>query len=196
MTDNFERPTTRRSITLEAHPEAAELRASRERLVLAADADRRTIERELHEGLQQQLVALSVKLQLAGRSADDDPAAMKALLLEMERDIQQALDETGRLAERIYPPLLEAGGLLAALRSAAVRFGTPTRFEVTAGAVYPPEVAGTVYFCCAEALEHGGAGTTIIVQSKRDLSRSRLSRTSRRQGSTCYTTAPRPSAAR
>jgi signal transduction histidine kinase len=91
---------------------------------------------------------------------------MKALLLEMEQDIQQALDETGRLAERVYPPLLEAGGLLAALRAAAVRVGGPTRFEVTAGAVYPPEVAGTVYFCCAEALEHGGAGATVTVQEE------------------------------
>jgi signal transduction histidine kinase len=166
MTDNFRRPNDPEVDQLDAHNEAAELRASRERLVVAADADRRTIERELHEGLQQQLVALSVKLQLARRSADDDGAATKVLLEEMERDIQHALDETARLAERIHPPLLEAGGLLAALRAAAMRTGGHARVEVTAGAAYPPEVAGTVYFCCAEALEHGGAGASVAVREE------------------------------
>src|SRR6266498_1729613 len=93
MTDNSRKHPTRRSITLEArHVEAlwrtldrlqlelAELHASRKRLVLAADAARRTIERELHDGVQQHLVALAVNLQLAGRLADADPAAVRALL--------------------------------------------------------------------------------------------------------------------
>lgn len=137
--------------------EVAELRASRERLVLTADADRHSIERDLHEGVQQHLVALAVNLQLAGALADTDPSAAKALLDEMRRDVQQALDETAQLAQRIYPPLLEAGGLAAALRSAAVTAGVPASVEVTANASYPPEVARTVYLCCLEALEHAGA---------------------------------------
>ncbi len=177
MTDNFRKSTTRRSIALEArHVEAlretldrlrlevAELRASRERLVLAADADRRRIERELHEGVQQHLVALAVNLQLESQLADSDPAAAKALLEEVGRDVQQALDETAQLAQRIYPPLLEAGGgLAAAVRSAAVSAGVPASVEVAAGASYPPEVAGTVYWCCLEALEHAGAGARATV---------------------------------
>jgi signal transduction histidine kinase len=145
------------------HHELAELRASRKRLVLAADADRRRIERELHETVQQLLVALAVNLQLAGTLADDDPAAAKAILNEMARDVQQALDETAQLAQRIYPPLLEAGGLAAALRSAVVSAGIRASLDVTGGASYPPEVAGAIYWCCLEALEHVGAGERATV---------------------------------
>jgi signal transduction histidine kinase len=146
--------------------EVEELRASRERLVLAADADRRRIERVLHDGPQQHLVALAANLQLARRLADDDPAAAKTLLDEMGRDVQQALDATGKLAHQIYPPLLEAGGLAVALRTAAVIVGVPTRIEAAAGAGYPPEVAGTVYFCCLEVLERAGdaAEATVTVR--------------------------------
>jgi signal transduction histidine kinase len=167
---------TRRSIALEARHvetlretvrrlrlEVAELRASAERLVLAADADRRRIERDVHDGVQQHLVALAVNLQLAGRLADDDPAAAKTLLDEMGRDVQQALDETAQLAQRIYPPLLEAGGLAAALRLAAVSAGIRASVDVAAGASYPPEVALTVYFCWVDTLEHAGAGARVTV---------------------------------
>jgi signal transduction histidine kinase len=147
--------------------EIAELRASRKRLVLAADADRRLIERDLHEGVQQYLVALAVNLQLASALADVDPAA-KALLEEMERDVQQALDETARLAQRIYPMLLEAGGLAAALRAAAASADIRVSIEVAAGASCPPELARTIYLCCLEALEHAGAGAraTITVRAE------------------------------
>ena len=136
--------------------EVADLRVSRERLVLAADVDRNRIERDLHEGIQQLLVALAVNLQLAGPLVGTDPAAAKALLEEMGRDVQQALDETGGLAQRIYPAMLEAGGLAAALRSAAVSAGTPASVEVAAGSTCPPEVARTIYWCWLEALEHAG----------------------------------------
>ena len=176
ITDNFRESSSRRSIALEEphvetlqesldrlRLEVEELRASRERLVLAADADRRRIERDLHDGPQQHLVALAVNLQLARRLADADPAAAKALLDEMGRDVQQALDETGELAHRIYPPLLEAGGLAAALRAAAASAGIPTHIEVTADARYPPEVAGAVYFCCLEVLERAGDGARATV---------------------------------
>jgi signal transduction histidine kinase len=181
MTDNFRESSSRRSITLDGRDvealretldrlrrEVAELRASRERLVVAADADRRRIERDLHEGVQQHLVALAVNLQLAGGLADTDPSAAKALLEGMGRDVQQALDETAQLAHRIYPPLLEAGGLAAGLRAAAVSAGVPTRIEVAAGAGYPPEVAGAVYFCCLEVLgrARAGARATVTVRDK------------------------------
>ena len=172
---------TGRSIALEArHVEAqqetldrlrlelAELHASRQRLVLEADADRRRLEHDLHEGLQQHLVALAVKLQLAGRSADSDPEAARALLGEMERDLQQAIDETAQLAQRIYPPLLETGGLAAALRAAVMSMGVPASVDVTARADYPPEVASTIYFCCLEALELAGGDTRATVTVRDD----------------------------
>lgn len=139
--------------------EPAELRESRKRLLLAADDDRRRIERDLHEGVQQHLVALAVNLQLAGRLVNADPAAAKSLLEEMERDLQQALDETARLAQRLYPSR-ETGGLAAVLRSAALSAGIRATVDVEADKSYPPELVATVHQCWLEALEHAGAGTT------------------------------------
>jgi signal transduction histidine kinase len=143
--------------------EVAELRASRTRLVVAADADRRRIERDLHEIVRQQLVALAVNLQRTGSSVDADPTAAKELLEEMTRDVQQALDETAQLAERVYPALLNADGLAAALRSAVAGAGIRASVDVQPGANYPPEVAGRVYLCCLQALERVGAGVPVTV---------------------------------
>jgi signal transduction histidine kinase len=137
--------------------EVQELHASRKRLVLAADADRRSIERDLHNGVQQHLVALAVNVQLAGRLADADPAAAKTLLHQMEADVQEALDETAQLAERIYPPLLEPRGLAAALRSAAATAGVVASVEVEAGTSFPPEVVAAIYACWRDVLESAGA---------------------------------------
>jgi signal transduction histidine kinase len=133
------------------------LHASRRRLVLAADADRRSIERDLHNGVQQHLVALAVNVQLAGRLADADPAAAKTLLHQMEADVQEALDETAQLAERIYPPLLEPRGLAAALRSAAAKAGVVASVEVEAGTTFPPEIVAAIHACWRGALESAGA---------------------------------------
>jgi signal transduction histidine kinase len=119
------------------------------RLVLAADSDRRRIERELHDGPQQELVALSVNLQLARRLLDSDPAAARALIDEMRQDVQKAIDATRSLAHQIYPPLLDAGGLAAALRAAA----PSADIRVTLDAPYPPEVVAATYFCIVDALE-------------------------------------------
>lgn len=144
--------------------EVEQLRASRGRLICSADADRRRIERELHGGLQQHLVALAMRLQLAESALDRDPAGAKALLEEMGRDVQDALDEAARLAQRIYVPLLELG-LAAALRAAAVSAGVPATVAVSAGSSYPPEFLHTVYACWLEALEQpGDAGPAISVQ--------------------------------
>jgi signal transduction histidine kinase len=148
--------------------EIEELRASRERLVVGDDADRRSLERDLHDGPQQHLIALAVNLQLARRLADSDTTAAKALLDEMGRDVQEALDETGRLAHRIYPPLLDAGGLAAALRAAALITSVPTRIDVSADGRYPAAVAGAVYFCCLEVLEGAGEGARATVSVREE----------------------------
>jgi signal transduction histidine kinase len=123
------------------------------RLVLTADAERRRIERELHEGVQQQLAALAVELQLASAALEAEPGTAKVALDGIARDLQHALDETARLALRIYPPLLEAGGLAAALRAAAVAAGVHASVEVASRADYPPEIARTVYWCWLWALD-------------------------------------------
>ena len=149
--------------------EVAELRASRVRLVLASDAESRALERKLHEGLQQQLVALSVSLQHAATLAERDPRAVQSLLAEVAEQVQNALDEASCLADRIDAPLLEVRGRLAvALRSAAVTAGVPASVEVTAESSLPPEVARTVYLCWRDALDYVEPSTrpTVTVRAE------------------------------
>lgn len=135
--------------------EVAELRAARERLVLAADDDRRALERELHGGVQQHLTALAVRIQLAQSALESDPAGARELLDEIARDVQDAVDEAARLAQRIHAPLLEVG-LAAALRAAAVGAGVPASVDVSGGSSHPPEILHTVYACWLGALSHAG----------------------------------------
>ncbi len=148
--------------------EVDELRASRRRLVVTDDAERRNIERALHDDVQQQLVGLVAGLELAVGSMDADPMAAKQLLADMRRDVQQALEDARKLAHRISPPLLEAGGLVPALRSAAVTADVPTRIHVEAGPEYPPEIAGMVYLCCLHVLERARARTPVTVTVRND----------------------------
>ena len=139
--------------------EVEELRASLKRLVVASDADRRKVERELHDGVQQHLIALAVNLQLAGQASNSDAAAAKTLLEEMGLDVQHALDETSLLAQRIYPAALEAGGLGTLLRSAAVSAGLPASVDVAAPSNHPPEVVMTLYLCWLNMLACGSVET-------------------------------------
>jgi signal transduction histidine kinase len=138
--------------------EIAELRRSRERLVTAADADRREIEGALHNGVQQDLTALAVNLRRAAGLVDGDPVAAKALLDELAINVWQSLDETAELARSIYPPLLEARGLAIALRAAAASAGVTASVKVNAGPC-PPETTAAVYWCCVEALLAAPRGT-------------------------------------
>ena len=143
-------------------------RASRKRLVLAAAADRGRIERELHDGPQQRLVALAVELQQARRLVDVHPAAAGALIDEIAGEVGEALDELRALAHRIHPPLLEAGGLRAALRTTAAMVGVPTRVKVPEDATLPAELAGAVYFSCADALEQLGEREKIAITVRQE----------------------------
>lgn len=148
--------------------EVEELRASRSRVVTAADAERRRIERDLHDGAQQHLVALSVNLQLARQLLVSDPAAAATLLEEIGRDVREALEGVRELAYRVYPPLLLDRGLVEALRAVASAAAIPTRVEAAALDRYPPDFEATVYFCCVEALDnvtrHAGAGARATVR--------------------------------
>ena len=143
--------------------EIEELRAARERLVRAADADRRAIERELHGGVHQRLVALATSLQLARLAEGSDPAAVETLLEEMTRDVRQALDETALLAQGIYPSALELGGLASLLRAAAVNAGVRATVDVSDGASHAPEIAMTVYLCWLALLARGSNGRPVTI---------------------------------
>jgi signal transduction histidine kinase len=147
--------------------EVAEVRAARKRLALATDEDRRRIERQLHDGPQQHLVALAANVQLARNLVDGDPDAARRVLDELQRDVQMAIEETASLAQRIYPPLLEAGGLGAALRAAAVETGVQAQISVRETADYPPAIAGAVYFCCLGVMEAVGDGARITIEVHR-----------------------------
>jgi len=132
-----------------------ELRASRARIVATADQSRRQIERNLHDGAQQHLVALAVKLGLARQLVESDPATVATLLEELRVDAQATLTELRELAHGIYPPLLMDRGLPEALRAAANRSVLATDVEADVGR-FPPDAEAAVYFCCLEALQNAG----------------------------------------
>jgi signal transduction histidine kinase len=140
----------------EIRRQTEQLRASRAHVVSAGDAERRRIERDLHDGAQQQLVALSVNLRLAQELAGSDPAEATALLDRLGTDVEAALEELRELAHGIYPPFLAERGLAEALSVVAARAPLRTRLEATRIGRYPPEVEATVYFCCLEALQNAG----------------------------------------
>jgi signal transduction histidine kinase len=134
----------------------AELQASRARIVTAADESRRTIERNLHDGAQQHLVALAVKIGLAKAMLPADPAAVGPLLDQLRTEAQAAIGTIRELAHGIYPPLLRERGLGEALRTAAARSPLRCAVEVDLPGRYPAELEACVYFCCLEAIQNAG----------------------------------------
>jgi signal transduction histidine kinase len=131
-----------------------DLRASRQRLVAAQDEERRKIERDLHDGAQQQLVALTVQLKLAGTMLTRDRARALELLDGLQGTAGDALEDLRQLARGIYPPLLADKGLVAALGSQAQRAAIPTTVETTDVGRYDRAVESAVYFCALEALNN------------------------------------------
>lgn len=131
-----------------------ELRASRVRLVATADAERRRIERNLHDGAQQHLVALAVNLRLAADELAQDPSRATDVFTALGADVQDAIDELRSLAHGIYPPLLMDAGLVEALRVSAQRSPSPVSVSADGVGRYPTETEAAVYFCCMEALQN------------------------------------------
>ncbi len=113
----------RRLVIDRLRAEVAELQQSRRRLVEAESADRRELERALHDGLQQRLVALAADIQYLARQLDQDPASAKGLVDAMSESLRESLAEATALAEQLYPPLLDGRGLATSLRSAAAVAG-------------------------------------------------------------------------
>jgi signal transduction histidine kinase len=131
-----------------------ELRASRQRLVAAQDEERRKIERNIHDGAQQQLVALSVKLRLAQGLVTKDAARAEAMLSDLQTETRRALEDLRDLARGIYPPLLADKGLGVALEAQARKGAVPTTVAATGIGRYDQDVEAAVYFCALEALNN------------------------------------------
>ncbi|HUF58234.1 MAG TPA: histidine kinase [Actinomycetota bacterium] len=131
-----------------------QLRTSRQRLVTAQDEERRKLERNLHDGAQQQLVALTVKLGLLERLVERDPGQAKTIAGQLQGDATGALEELRDLARGIYPPLLADQGLAAALGSQARKSTVPVTIEAEGVGRYAREAEAAVYFSCLEALQN------------------------------------------
>ena len=131
-----------------------ELRDSRRRIVAAQDVRAKKLERDIHDGAQQQLVALAVKARLAAATASKDPERTAATLGEIQRDLTDALETLRDLARGIYPPLLADEGLRAALTAQARKSPMPVTVDADGTSRYGPEIEATVYFSVLEALQN------------------------------------------
>jgi signal transduction histidine kinase len=131
-----------------------EIRASRLRLVAAQDAERRRIERNIHDGAQQQLVALAIKLSITESMIGTDTEGERELLAELREDAAGGVEDLRDLARGIYPPLLAGEGLVTALQAQARKAAVST--SVTADGVgrYQQDLEAAVYFCVLEALQN------------------------------------------
>ncbi|HEV2414801.1 MAG TPA: histidine kinase [Candidatus Dormibacteraeota bacterium] len=138
----------------ELRRQAQDLQASRARIVVAADAERRRMERDLHDGAQQYLVSIAVKARLIRQLARTDVARSVALSEELVSDVEAALDDLRTLAHGIYPPLLSSDGLGAALAAVARRATIPVHLDAQGVGRHQPEIEAAVYYCCLEALQN------------------------------------------
>jgi signal transduction histidine kinase len=143
-----------------------DLRASRQRLVAAQDEERRRLERNIHDGAQQQLVALAVKARLARQLTERDPVKAAEMLEQIEAETQTALEDLRDLARGIYPPLLADRGLVAALEAQSRKAPVAVVVESDGIGRYSADVEATVYFCTLEALQnvakYADANRTVI----------------------------------
>ena len=131
-----------------------DLKASRQRLVAAQDDERRKLERNIHDGAQQQLVALAVKVRLAQQLTARDPDAAAAMLESVQTDTNDALQNLRDLARGIYPPLLADQGLVAALEAQARKAAVPTTIHGGGIGRFDQDIEAAVYFSCLEALQN------------------------------------------
>jgi signal transduction histidine kinase len=129
-----------------------DLRGSRQRLVTAQDETRRRLERNLHDGAQQDLVALAIKVRLG--AAAEDLAQAKEIFGELQADAAGALENLRDLARGIYPPLLADLGLAAALGAQASKSPLPVTVEADGIGRFGQDTEAAVYFCCLEALQN------------------------------------------
>jgi signal transduction histidine kinase len=146
----------------------AELHASRARIGVERDGERRRIERDLHDGAQQHLFALGVKVDLAAQELAGQDPLLARQLFEVGEGLDEVLDELRRFAQGVYPPLLRDFGLETALAAVAKRSSPPAGFDGGRIGRYPDAVESAIYFCCVEALQnvakHAGDGARAEVR--------------------------------
>jgi signal transduction histidine kinase len=150
-----------------------QLQRSRTRIVTAADAERRRIERDLHDGAQQHLLALAVTVGLVRQmvAEGESPDEVEEMLGQLGDDVRAAIAQVRELAQGIYPALLMDGGLEPALRAVAGRAPLPVKIETVNVGRYPPNLEAAVYFCALEALQNAAkhaAGATVVVHLEAD----------------------------
>jgi signal transduction histidine kinase len=141
-------------LTADLQARLVDLRASRQRLVAAQDDERRRLERNLHDGAQQHLVALKVKLGLAEMLATRDPERARAAVAELKHDADEALETLRDLARGIYPPLLAEKGLPTALAAQARKATLPVTVDAEGIGRYSQDTEAALYFCILEALQN------------------------------------------
>jgi signal transduction histidine kinase len=148
------------AVALERTRTSAELRAMRRRLVEVAEQERQRIERNLHDGAQQRLIGMTIRVAMARETLEAHPELALPVLREFGADVQKALDELRELAHGLYPAVLVDHGLADALRSAARNSPVPVDVAIAPIGRLDPLTEAAVYFCCAEALQnavkHGG----------------------------------------
>ncbi len=146
----------------------ADVAASRKRLVGAADSARQRIERDLHDGAQQQLVALRVKLELAREALEDESADGARMVDGLGTEVEEIIEEVRSLARGIYPSLLASDGLAEALRAAGRQSPIPVTIDADGVGRLPSETESAVYFCCLEALQnvakHAAGATAVRIE--------------------------------
>ena len=141
-------------LTQQLRARLADLQASRLRIVAAADDQRRRIERDIHDGAQQQLLTITATLALAESLAGQDEERERALIVQLKAETSGALETLRELARGIYPPLLADQGLPAAVRAQAAKAPGPVEVSTDGIGRYPAEIETAVYFCCVEALHN------------------------------------------
>ncbi len=149
-----------------------DLKAAQKRLVSAQDAERRRLERNIHDGAQQQLVALAVKLKLADGLIERDAQKAREIVGQLQGETHTALEDLRDLARGIYPPLLADKGLVSALEAQARKSGLPVEVHADAIARYPQDVEAAVYFSCLEAMQniakYASASSASVTIAERD----------------------------
>jgi len=145
-----------------------DLRAAQRRVALAGDAERRRIERDLHDGAQQRLMALRLELGLLEERVSEDPKRATEMLRELRLELDEAVEKLRELAHGLYPPLLASDGLVAALAATARRSAIPVTIDASGMTRAPRSIESTVYFCCLEALQnaakHAGPDAQAVIE--------------------------------
>ncbi len=179
---------------LESHRMDAELKASKAHTAAAVEEERHRIERDLHDGAQQRLIAMRMKLGVTQRLLDHDPRRAAALVGELGSDVDAALAELRALAHGIAPPLLVERGLSDALKEVAQRAAIPVRTDIEDVGRCHPGIERAVYFCCIEALQnaakHAGPSATVVLTLSRSNGHINFCITDDGGGSMASTTSP------